>query len=327
MPKILIVDDEYDILSILKRWLSHRVDWNVTCCQNPTDAAEQLKTASWDLIISDIYMPGSDGIDIFADAATVNPGCKVLFMTGHPSAEIAMRAVNMQADGFLTKPIKKSEFIAQTTKLLSQRERRFSHKQNRVLAIGAHPDDVEIGCGGILLQHAEAGDSVHILTLSNGENGGLSHIRKNEAKAAAALLKAQLHFGGLQDTKITEGPETIEVIEQTVQLVRPDIIYTHSHNDQHQDHRNVHQATVVAARHIEHLNAYQSPSASIAFKPSRFVDISDMLEGKLNLLNCYASQLNKCAYLRQSLICATAEYWGRFCGYGLVEPLEVLRSA
>ncbi|MBL4773773.1 MAG: hypothetical protein JKX98_09320 [Alcanivoracaceae bacterium] len=77
---------------------------------------------------------------------------------------------------------------------------------------------------------------------------------------------------------------------------------------------------------VKNLECYQSPSSTIDFKPSRFSDITQQLKQKIELIKCYASQYEKCRYLKQSLISSTAEYWGRFSTYGMVEPFEVIWS-
>ena len=196
-----------------------------------------------------------------------------------------------------------------------------------MLAIGAHPDDVEIGCGGILLRHRARGDQVAVLTLSGGEHGGIASERVQEAHRAAAILGARLVLGTLRDSAIPEGRETISVIEQTIREVQPTVVYTHTIHDGHQDHRSVHRATVVACRGIPNLYCYQAPSSSIDFRPTKFVEVGEFLDRKVEAIGAYRSQVVKRPYLRESLLRATAEYWGRFAQYGIAEPLEVMRES
>src|SRR5690606_219191 len=140
-----------------------------------------------------------------------------------------------------------------------------------VLAIGAHPDDVEIGVGGILAAHAQAGDSITILTLSRGARGGDADSRQHESLASAEILDARLFVKDLVDTEISGGGATVRLIEEVVQEVQPTIVYTHSSNDRHQDHRAVSEATIAATRRVGTVACYQSPSATIDFRPTRFV--------------------------------------------------------
>ncbi len=195
-----------------------------------------------------------------------------------------------------------------------------------ILAIGAHPDDVEIGCGGALASHVACGDRVVLLTLSGGERAGSVKQRAAESRAAAQRLGAELVMESLPDTRIEDGPDTISAIERVISNVSPDVVYVHSESDRHQDHRAVHRATMTAARHVSTVYCYQSPSSTTGFEPTRFVRIDEHLETKLELIDLYASQSKTKDYLAPRLIEATAVYWGRYAGSGSVEPFEVVRE-
>jgi len=322
--RILIIEDDADLLGILERWLRNAGYESVRSVMTGRGARDALEQP-WDLIISDVCLPDMDGIEIARLIREEDPNCRVLLMTGHLTTEVTLRAIDNKVDAFLAKPINPQEFLEKVQTLLQVQKTQ--RPAQRVLAIGAHPDDVEIGCGGILLRHRDAGDTLCILTLSNGACGGPTGIRSEEAREASELLGAKLILENLKDTQISEGPETIAVINRAINQFQPTVVYTHSVHDAHQDHRNTHHATVVACRGIPTLESYQSPSSTIGFTPSRFVDISKELLEKQALLACYRSQQQKCRYLKNSLIESTAEYWGRFAGYSKVEPLEVLRSA
>ncbi|HEU5476122.1 MAG TPA: PIG-L deacetylase family protein [Actinophytocola sp.] len=196
----------------------------------------------------------------------------------------------------------------------------------RILAVGAHPDDVEIGAGATLLAHRAAGDEVFVLTLSAGERGGTAPQRAAESQAAADLLGAQLFLGDLPDTEISAGKVTIDLIEDVIRRVRPDVVYTHSAHDTHQDHRAVHQAVLVAARSVATVVSFQSPSTTVEFRPTRFVDVSAHIRGKLDLLACFASQHVIRDYLADDLVMATARYWSRHAAVAYAEPFEVVRE-
>jgi len=198
----------------------------------------------------------------------------------------------------------------------------------RILAIGAHPDDVEIGCGGTIKKHVDRGDEVLILTLTKGAQGGDKEKRTRESQHAALSLNAQLKMYDLVDTKLSTGGDTIISIEETIKAFDPSIIYTHSLNDTHQDHRATHYATLVAARKIEKIYAYLAPSGTIDFHPRYFEHIEDYIDDKMKAINCFTSQTvaSNRPYLKKSIIQSTAQYWGRFSNYGYVEPYEVIRA-
>lgn len=320
--KILIVENDKDFSFILQKWISSTL-YNLTIVNNAEDAQKVIANKQWDLVISDVNLPGLSGLGLLDSLNSNGKNCPVILMTGHATLEMAVEAVEKNAEVFLMKPFTKEIILKKIDAAINLKTK---IKKRKILAIGAHPDDVEIGCGGILLKHAQAGDELHILTMSFGGEGGNSIVRYNEAKKAALDIGADLHIANLKDTEIPEGSESIKVIEEVVKRIQPDIVYTHSLNDSHQDHRNVHQASLVACRNVESLECYQSPSSTTEFQPTRFVDVTFELSKKINLIKNYRSQTKKCIYLKDSIIESTARYWGRFANYKMVEPLEVIRS-
>ena len=78
---------------------------------------------------------------------------------------------------------------------------------------------------------------------------------------------------------------------RSIDEIQPTTIYTHTIRDVHQDHRNVHSATLVAARGISRVFCYQAPSTTVEFKPTRFVAIDEFLERKIEVIQAYASQV------------------------------------
>ena len=239
---------------------------------------------------------------------------------------MVLDALRTHVDAFLTKPVTKEKLFAEIDRITWYDQSGDRAKRLTVLAIGAHPDDVEIGCGGSLLRHHAQGDSCHMLTLTDGGLESGYDERMREAYRAADMLGAELHVGDLVDTRVSDGTETVSLIQRYIDELNPDIIYTHSVNDTHQDHRNCQIATMAAASDVPEIYSYIGPSTTMAFHPTRFVNIDEQIDNKLAVIRSYRSQLAFRPYLKSSLIRSTAEYWGRFAGYHLVEPFEVIRS-
>ncbi len=115
-----------------------------------------------------------------------------------------------------------------------------------ILAIGAHPDDIELGCGGTLLQHVAAGDVVSMLVVTKGEVGpGDTALRIAEQEDACRVLGIdKLMWGSLPDCSVSlHELALVHLIESAIGETRADVIYTHSIDDSHQDHRAVALAT------------------------------------------------------------------------------------
>jgi LmbE family N-acetylglucosaminyl deacetylase len=129
----------------------------------------------------------------------------------------------------------------------------------------------------------------------------------------------------MADSQISGDVDTIRIIEDVVASCDPDIIYTHSGADTHQDHRNIHFASLVAGRAVAGLYCYGSPSLTNDFRPVRFNDIGDKLNKKLSLLKCFESQQHR-PYFDPELIIAKAMYWGSVGRWRYAEPLEVIHE-
>jgi LmbE family N-acetylglucosaminyl deacetylase/CheY-like chemotaxis protein len=325
--RVVVVEDDPDVAFFMKTVLEKRADAVAIAVTDPSAALDRIAEFEPDLVITDIEMPGISGLDLLKELRSRYPGMPVVVMTAHVSVDYAVSALRAQADEFLTKPVASAELVEIVNRLAAEgRVKRAGTRKQVVLAIGAHPDDVEIGVGGILAAHRDAGNQVVILTLSRGARGGDADDRQHESLASAELLGARLFLEDLEDTQISAADPTVGIIERVVAEVQPDIVYTHSSHDRHQDHRAVHAATNVATRSVRTVCCYQSPSATIDFRPTRFVPIDGFTETKLQLLDCFRSQTELRAYLEPDFVLATARYWSRFGGGKSCEPLEVMRD-
>ncbi len=163
----------------------------------------------------------------------------------------------------------------------------------RILAIGAHPDDIEFGCGGALCRFSEKGDSVYMMVMSKGEKGGDARLRVEEQMEAAGILGAkELFWGDLTDTRITVSQESIQKIEDLIAKIRPDYIFCHYHEDSHQDHRHLAQMAISAARYVPNVLFYEGPTTE-RFMPQVYVDITTTLTQKVKALLAHRSQVEK----------------------------------
>jgi len=197
----------------------------------------------------------------------------------------------------------------------------------RVLAIGAHPDDIELGCGGALLAHRDAGDEITLLVMTTGEQGPQDvRPRVSEQEEAAAMLRARLLWGGFEDGSVPAERRVIEVIERAVRLSGADIVYTHFAQDTHQDHRNTALASLSATRRTSRVLCYESPT-SIGFAPHFYVDLDGLVEDKLDLIRCHMSQVLKNGLVDLQAVEALARYRGFAARVKQAEAFEAHRFA
>jgi two-component system, NtrC family, response regulator HydG len=325
--RILVVDDDPFTGRFLTHLLGDAGGFEVTCTTDPATALLRASTDRWDLVLTDVEMPGMSGLELLQALRRAAPDLPVVVITGHATLDYAVSALRDHADEFLQKSMPKDLLLAAVSETVAKGRAARLAKRQAVLAIGAHPDDVEIGAAGALLVHRSMGHEVSILTLSRGARGGSQATRAEESEEAARAIGAALFLDDLKDTHISEGDPTIGAISRVVQTVRPTVIYTHSPHDVHQDHRNAHRAAMVAARGVNRVYCFQSPSATVDFRPTRFVTIDDQIEGKLQAINAFASQVEIRRYLDPDLIESTARYWSRFGDGRYAEAFEVIREA
>lgn len=162
-----------------------------------------------------------------------------------------------------------------------------------ILALSAHPDDLEIGCGGTLLKYARAGHRVYLMVLTDGSRGGDAAARRAEQLASGKILGAQeVFWGGFHDTELPVSRDAIQQIEDVVKKVDPAFIFVNYTDDTHQDHRHLATCTLTATRYTRNVLFYETPTTQ-NFSPTVYVDIDGLLEDKVRALQAHASQVEK----------------------------------
>jgi LmbE family N-acetylglucosaminyl deacetylase len=175
----------------------------------------------------------------------------------------------------------------------------------RILAVGAHLDDVEIGCGGAVAKAADKGHQIKMLVLSDStyaDYEGMVYRTIEEAqeegpKAAGILGVAELEMLDFPTKDVPHDSSVVESMQRRIDRFRPDVIFTHWPFDTHQAHRNTGLSTLSAGRYYTSLLMYEpmmpAGRSYMGFRPQVYVDISDHLERKLDALRAHASQLRK----------------------------------
>ncbi|MBI4636907.1 MAG: PIG-L family deacetylase [Candidatus Rokubacteria bacterium] len=162
-----------------------------------------------------------------------------------------------------------------------------------VLAIGAHPDDIEYGCGGMLTKYAQKGHAVYLFVASDGGLGGDPEVRRREQEDAALIMGArEVLWGGYPDTEVPLTRELIVRLESVIRKVQPRMIFVNSPDDTHQDHRNLAQGVISAMRYVPNFLLFEVPSTQ-HFVPNCFTDIEGVLDAKLACLEAHRSQVTK----------------------------------
>ena len=210
------------------------------------------------------------------------------------------------------------------------------HKKRNILAVGAHADDVEIGCGGTVARHVEKGDNVTILVMAESSyahyNGTvLRTLEEGEAeeKRAAKVLGAKLVNLGFETKNVPYSSESIEAINKIIDDYNIDTIYTHWYHDTHQDHSRTTQSVISAGRYVRNILVYEpeypAGRSYLGFWNQYYVDITSTFEIKMDALKCHESQVKKYGDSFLGAVEARAIHRGYEIGTGYAECFEVLR--
>lgn len=182
-----------------------------------------------------------------------------------------------------------------------------------VLAVGCHPDDLEIACAGTLARYVKEGHKVFMCHVANGNMGHaiiqpkeLREMRREEAKKAAEIIGAESISIDVGDLKVgSHDEDTLMKIVEVIRYAKPDLIITHNPDDYMQDHMEVSKLVFNASfiSSIPHQRTehdaygdivpiyYMDTMAGINFLPTEYVDITETIELKLEALNCHQSQI------------------------------------
>lgn len=171
-----------------------------------------------------------------------------------------------------------------------------------VLAIGAHFDDIELGCSGSLAKHVAAGDhvTIYVATKSGFVSPDNVTVRSDdeamaEGKAAAELIGGSLVCGGFETLHLEFEDELNSQLVHLIEQEKIDLIYTHHKGDVHHDHLALAKASLHAGRHVPriltyHSNWYQSDES---FAPDFYVDITDTWSKKEEVIKAHKSEYER----------------------------------
>ncbi|MEX2534420.1 MAG: PIG-L family deacetylase [Trueperaceae bacterium] len=221
----------------------------------------------------------------------------------------------------------------------------------RVLAVGAHPDDIEILCAGTLARFVQEGHEVVMAHASVGDkgHGEIAHhevgqLRQSEAREAAKVIGARSETLGFRDGEIAVNDENMRRVVDLIRHVAPDLIITHHFDDYHGDHNAITRLVVDGSflatlpYFITSLPAHPTACpiyfmdtlAGIGFEPSEYVDISETIPLKKAAMEKHQSQIT---WLRDhhssnilELIDTIAAFRGLQCGVRYAEGFQSFRA-
>jgi LmbE family N-acetylglucosaminyl deacetylase len=203
-----------------------------------------------------------------------------------------------------------------------------------ILAIGAHFDDIELGCGGTLARHAAKGDKVtaFVATRSGFSDPSAKAIRSDasalsEGEKALSLLGAKLVCGGFKTFRVEFGEKLNRKILSIIEKEKIERVYTHWSQDSHHDHRAVSLASLHCAKHVPQVLMYRSNwyKTAAQFKGNFYSDISAFLARKDAAIRCHRSEMKRTGGKWLRYYRCEAEKAGIEAGLKYAEVFEALK--
>ncbi len=221
-----------------------------------------------------------------------------------------------------------------------------------VLIVVAHPDDEVLGCGGTIARMTREGNTVYIAILGEGITSRFEHregadqtlvdaLHARSQKVAELLGVTELFTYDLPDNRFDTVPllDVIKIVEELIERLKPEVIYTHHGGDLNVDHMVVHRAVLTASRPVidclvRKIYAFEVPSSTEwafnqlqpPFHPTMFVDINTTLETKVNAMLMYESEVRSFPHPRSSeSLRANARRWGSVAGLDAAEAFQLIR--
>ena len=206
----------------------------------------------------------------------------------------------------------------------------------RVMAVGPHPDDLEVLCGGTLALYAKEGHEVFMYHATDGTKGGLSKPeeviraeRAEEARKSAETINAVSFGGDFKDGEVVADMESRLIVIDAIRRCRPDVLIAPHPNDYHTDHVNVSRLVFEAVYHaaipftvtdhpalkVVPFLYYMDTVTGIGFAPQEYVDITEVIEVKKNMMRAHSSQLEFVKEHHGVDFIDLIEVSGRFRGY------------
>lgn len=197
-----------------------------------------------------------------------------------------------------------------------------------VVAVGAHPDDIELGIGGTLARLARTGVRVIMAVASVPSD---YHQRRREAMRAAEILGCELRIlldSGPQRVDDIKHYQLVGLLDALVREYRPAAVFTHSASELHRDHLTIHNACLSTQRlqffDFFHFHPTMCRPMPVPFHPRGYVDISDTIDAKMRAIAAHESQF-ALRGLDVSIYRETARFMGRLIGVKYAEGLDVGR--
>lgn len=321
--RVLYVEDAFDQALLVKAFFNALTGFSVLHVQDGDRAIERLEAERWDLLVTDLNLPGADGFTIIRRARALYPTIPILVTTGYTQAHYEEQALRAGADQVMIKPLSQNDFVSRVWSLVeSDTSLDEGVPDEVVLALEGRLGDAEMGCGGVLMRAVDKRVTVVIVPILAGADDA-SPLELKAASIAADILGVEFRvdrtlFGDLQAQR--------DLVERTLDELKPGAVYLPAPDDRDTSRREASRIGRASSVDVEAVFGYETATTGFDFTPTHFVDVHAQMVIKMEALASYQSVGAARVDLRPRMAQAYARYWGRFRDFQEVEAFEELRA-
>lgn len=319
---VLYVEDAIDQALLVKAFFSAMSGFSVTHAQDGEKAVRLIDERSWDLLVTDLNLPGVDGFGVIKAFRAKYPRAPILVTTGYTQAEYEEHALRAGADHVLIKPLNQDEFVARVQSMVAKGQEPVAGEPTVVLAVEGRLGDAEMGCGGTLMGEIAKGHTVLIIPICGSPDSATPEELK-AASIAANVLEVELR---VDRTLFGNDAAQKDLLERTLNELRPGTVYMPAPDDRDPSRKAAAEITRAATMEVGRVLAYETATTGLDFTPAVFNDVRAEMVLKMEALAAYQAVGAPRVDLRPRMAQAYARYWGRFRDFTEVEAFELVRG-
>lgn len=319
---MLYVEDAFDQAFLVKAFFQTLPGYRVTHSQDGDHAVELIATQEWDLFVTDLNLPGTDGFQLIRTMRSKYETLPILVTTGYTQAQYEEQALRAGADQVMIKPLSQADFVARVQSMIERAHTPVHDGDELVLVVEGQLGDAEMGCGGAMMEAVASGARVVIVPLLGYEDEDTRAEMKASGIASAILgvdfTPDRSTFGDLSAQRA--------LIDRLVAELKPTTVYVPAPDDRDTARREASALTRAATAHVRRVYGYETATTGLDFTPSVFVDVRSQMVMKMEALAAYQSMGAPRVDLRPRMAQAYARYWGRFKDFTEVEAFQLVTS-
>lgn len=320
--RVLYVEDAFDQALLVKAFFNALPGFTVVHAQDGDQAVRLVESEQWDLLVTDLNLPGTDGFAVIRATRSRYPQLPILVTTGYTQAQYEEQSLRAGADQVMIKPLNQNDFVSRVWSMIERSEVPDDTDEEVVLALEGRLGDAEMGCGGTMMKARAINATVVVIPILSKGDGHDLQAELKAASIASDVLGVELR---VDRTLFGDPKAQHDLIERTINELRPTAVYLPARDDRDPHRKAAADIGRAATIEIENVFGYETATTGLDFTPSHFVDVRAQMVMKMEALAAYQSVGAPRVDLRPRMAQAYARYWGRFRDFTEVEAFEKVR--